>query len=74
MKKMYTISYTDNSGNRRTHGRYKKKSDAMKEIKKVLEKPKKNKYGVKLTSYRTAGAWGGFGINNPRLKKITTKY
>ena len=64
----YVISYTDNSGHKSTIGRYKKRSDAVKELKKLTAKPKKNKYGVYMTTYRNA--YSGSGINNPRIKKI----
>jgi hypothetical protein len=66
----YVIMYTDNTGSRMSHGRYYKKSEALKELRRVTAKPKKNKYGVEMTSYRNAGAWGGYGINNPRIKKV----
>lgn len=66
----YVIMYTDNTGGRRSHGRYYKKSEALKELRKVIKKPKKNKYGVEMTSYKDAGAFGGYGVNNPRIKKV----
>ena len=69
-KTFYVIGYKDNSGHRTTHGRFTKKATAKRELKRVLAKPKKNKSGIYMTSYRDAGAWGGVGINNPRIKKI----
>lgn len=62
----YVISYRDNSGAMRTHGRYFKRTEAIAELRKILRKAKGNK-----TSYRDAGAWGGYGVNNPRIKKVT---
>jgi hypothetical protein len=68
MKNGYVIMVTDNSGQRRsTSGRFFKKSQARKELKKMLSPAKTNRYGVKLTSYRDAQS--GTGINNPRIAK-----
>lgn len=60
----YTINSTENvGGKRRSLGRYFKKTEAKKELSKLLSKPKGNK-----TSYRNSLT--GFGINNPRIKKM----
>jgi hypothetical protein len=59
----YLIMATGNDGSRRTLHSYKTKSEATKQMKIILSKPKGNK-----TSYRNAQS--GTGINNPRIKKI----
>jgi len=59
----YLIVAKENYGRRRTIHSFNKKSQAVKQLKKILSKPKGNK-----TSYRNAQS--GTGINNPRIKKI----
>jgi hypothetical protein len=54
--KMYMIRATPNvMGNRRSYGRFRKKSTALKELKKIL----KNRDNM-----------SGVGFNNPRIKKF----
>ena len=68
----YSITAKPNvSGHRRIIKFFSKKSQAEKELKKWLSKPKfriVNGKKIYLTSYRTAQS--GTGINNPRIKKI----
>lgn len=59
----YLIMAKENYGGRRVIHSYNKKSQAVRQLKKILSKPKGNK-----TSYRDAQS--GTGINNPRIKKI----
>jgi len=71
----YVIRATDNLGRRSVHGRFFKKSEANKELRKLLS-PGKVRKGtgymkgkkIYLTSYRQ-GISGG-GINNPRIKQV----
>jgi hypothetical protein len=72
----YTIRVSSNYGNeRRSYGRFTKKVDAQRELKKILS-PAKVRQGtgymkgkkIYLTSYRDAQS--GTGLNNPRIKKI----
>lgn len=68
----YVIRATPNVfGSRRDIYLYNKKSQAVKELKKLLSPPKSrivNGKKIYLTSYRDAQS--GIGINNPRIKKI----
>jgi len=68
----YLIMATPNvSGHRRVIKSFDKKSQAEKELKKLLSKPKfriVNGKKIYLTSYRIAQS--GTGINNPRIKKV----
>jgi len=72
--KVYLIRANENYGKRRTIASFKKKSDAEKELKKLLSPGKKRKIKIhgktktiRLTSYRHGKS--GTGINNPRIKK-----
>jgi hypothetical protein len=65
----YIIRNTDNMGVRSNLGkRYKTRKEAKSYIAKLLSKGKLNPGGVRQTAYRNAIT--GFGINNPRIKKI----
>lgn len=66
--KGYVLRVTDNSGHRTSYGRYYKKRDANKELRKLMKPATKNKYGIYRTRYRDALSGGG--INNPRIKKV----
>lgn len=67
----YLILADSNHGGRRVIKSYYKKSQAIKELKRLLSKPKSrlvNGKRIYLTSYRNGQS--GTGINNPRIKKI----
>lgn len=64
----YVITAKENYGPRRELHSFDNKSQAVKQLKKILSKPKKNKYGIYPTAYRNAQS--GAGINNPRIKKV----
>ena len=69
----YLIMATENHGRRRVIHSYKTKSEANKQLRKILSPSKTRRHPttgkkIYLTSYRKAQSGGG--INNPRIKKI----
>ena len=70
--KRFLITYTDNLGQRRSLTKeFKKRSDAVKELKRLLAPGKLNVPGDERTR-RTAPRYtvSNYGFNNPRIKEV----
>jgi len=66
----YMIRYTANTGEKRILAKeFKTRSDAKKEIKRILAKPKFNVPGDKRTRRTAVRNTFSFGMNNPRIIK-----
>jgi len=69
--KRYLISYTANTGERRTLSKeFKRKSEAISEIKRLLAPGKLNVPGDERTRRTAPRYCMSYGFNNPRIKTM----